>query len=293
MGDILTKSGSMVVRPLSDALGAEVTGIDVTAIDDATLGRLRDALHDNIVIVVREQDLTPKAQAAMTARFGEIQFHISDEFAIPGQSEVVVLTNEVAPDGKPLGNPGAGADWHTDHAYLDRPTGYTFLHGVRIPKEGGDTAWRNMVKAYEILPDATRRRLEGLVGIYTFNRNRNPRMKPHTRPGYGADYYEKRSPPDAFHPLVRTHPFTGRKALYFSARITIGICDMDDREAQPLLDELFAHVDNNAPVYRHTWRKGDLTIWDNRQTMHIALGGVKPPEIRRMHRSTVLGEKPF
>ena len=289
----MTRTGSMVVRPLSDALGAEVLGVDVSAMDDATLKELKGALHDNIVLVVRDQELSPKAQAEMTARFGEVQFHISDEFAIPGQPEVVVLTNEVAPDGKALGNAAAGADWHTDHAYLPRPTGYTFLYGERIPNEGGDTAWRNMVKAYEMLPEETRARLDGLVGINTFNRNRNPRMTPHTRPGYGADYYERRSPPDAFHPLARTHPVTGRKALYLSARITIGIRGMDDKEAQPLLDELFEHVETRAPVYRHTWRRGDLTIWDNRQTMHIALGGVKAPEIRRMHRSTVLGEVPF
>ncbi len=282
----------MVVTPLSDALGVEITGIDAATIDDETFGRLRDALHDNIVVAIRDQALDPAAQTEFARRFGEIQYHINSEYKMPDQPEVLILSTEIV-DGKNIGIPDAGGDWHSDHSYVDRPTAYTILQSVIVPKVGGKTEWTNMVKAYETLDDAMKERLQGLVGIHSFNRARNTRMTRPVRHENSAAYYAERSPPDAFHPIVRTHPATGRKALFVSPRFTIGIKDMDDADAQPLLDELFAHIVNRDLIYRHNWRPGDLLMWDNRQTLHLALGGVKLPEVRRMHRTTVLGEVPF
>lgn len=282
----------MEVTPLSDALGAEVTGIDSADLDEATFETLRDAFHDNIVLVVRDQHLTPAEQTVFAKRFGDIQYHINKEHMMPGQPEVLILSTEIK-DGKNMGIPDAGSDWHSDHSYVDWPTGYTILQSVTVPKLGGDTEWTNMVAAYETLSHSLKSKLHGLTGIHSFNRTKNPRM---TRPTRHADekaYFDERSPPDAFHPIVRTHPYTGRKALYISPRFTIGIKDMDEAEAQPLLDELFAHIANRDLIYRHKWRDGDLVMWDNRSTIHLALHGVKLPEIRRMHRTTVLGEIPF
>lgn len=282
----------MVVTPLSDALGAEVTGIDAANLDEATFGRLRDALHDNIVVVVRGQALSPAAQTHFARRFGEIQYHINSEYKMEDQPEVLILSTEIV-DGKNVGIPDAGSDWHSDHSYIERPTAYTILQSVIVPKVGGDTEWTNMVKAYETLDDDLKARIQGLVGIHSFNRTRNPRMTRPTRHENPEAYFAERSPPDSFHPMVRTHPATGRKALFISPRFTIGILDLDDAEAQPLLDELFAHIANRDLVYHHNWRPGDLVMWDNRQTLHLACGGVKPPEVRRMHRTTVQGEIPF
>ena len=282
----------MEVTPLSDALGTEVTGINAADIDEATFNTLRDAFHDNIVLVIRNQHLTPGEQTAFAQRFGDIQYHINKEYMMPGQPEVLILSTEIK-DGKNVGVPDAGSDWHSDHSYVDQPTGYTILQSVSVPKVGGDTEWTNMVSAYETLSDEMKARLDGLVGIHSFNRNKNQRM---TRPTRHADekaYFDKRSPPDAFHPIARTHPYTGRKALYISPRFTIGIEDMADAKAQPLLDVLFEHIANRNLIYRHKWRDSDLVMWDNRSTIHLALHGVKPPEIRRMHRTTVLGEIPF
>jgi taurine dioxygenase len=149
-----------------------------------------------------------------------------------------------------------------------------------------------MAAAHDALSPAMKARLQGLVGIHSFNRFRNPRLKRPTRHADAAAYFAERSPPDAFHPIVRTHPATGRKALYISPRFTIGIRDMDEGAAQSLLDELFAHIAERRFVYRHRWRPGDLVMWDNRATMHLATGGVRAPEIRRMHRTTVVGEIP-
>ncbi len=281
----------MVVTPLSDAMGAEVTGIDAGNLDDADFQALRDALHEHIMLAVRGQALTPAAQTAFARRFGEIQYHINSEYKMKDQPEVLILSTEIV-DGKNVGIPDAGSDWHSDHSYVDRPTAYTILQSVIVPEHGGDTEWTNMVRAYETLPPAMKERIQGLIGIHSFNRAHNPRRPGHTRHENVEEYYNRVSPPDAFHPIVRTHPATGRKALFVSPRFTIAIKDMDDAEAQPLLDALFAHIDNRDFVYHHKWRPGDLVMWDNRQTLHLACGGVKPPEVRRMHRTTVLGEIP-
>ena len=286
-----TVMDNMTVKPLSEALGAEISGINAAELDDATFEELRDVFHQNLVVVVKDQDLTPAQQTEFARRFGEIQYHISPEYLMKDQPEVMILSNEKQ-DGKFIGLPDGGSEWHSDHSYVDQPTGYTMLQAIKVPKDGGDTEWTNMVRAYEALPDDMKSRLDGLVGIHSFNRMKNQRLSVPVRHMNDPDYY-KRSPPDSFHPIVRTHPHTDKKALYISPRFTIGIKDMDDFEAQPLLDELFAHIQNRDFIYHHRWSVGDLLMWDNRATIHLALLGVPEGQARRMHRTTVLGEIPF
>lgn len=286
-----TVMDNMTVKPLSEALGAEICGINAAELDDATFEELRDVFHQNLVVVVKDQDLTPAQQTEFARRFGEIQYHISPEYLMKDQPEVMILSNEKQ-DGKFIGLPDGGSEWHSDHSYVDQPTGYTMLQAIKVPKDGGDTEWTNMVRAYEALPDDMKSRLDSLVGIHSFNRMKNQRLSVPVRHMNDPDYY-KRSPPDSFHPMVRTHPHTDKKALYISPRFTIGIKDMDDSEAQPLLDELFAHIQNRDFIYHHRWSVGDLLMWDNRATIHLALLGVPEGQARRMHRTTVLGEIPF
>jgi taurine dioxygenase len=286
-----TVMDNMTVKPLSEALGAEISGINAAELDDARFEELRDVFHQNLVVVVKDQDLTPAQQTEFARRFGEIQYHISPEYLMKDQPEVMILSNEKQ-DGKFIGLPDGGSEWHSDHSYVDQPTGYTMLQAIKVPKDGGDTEWTNMVRAYEDLPDDMQSRLDGLVGIHSFNRMKNQRLSVPVRHMNDPDYY-KRSPPDSFHPIVRTHPHTDKKALYISPRFTIGIKDMDDFEAQPLLDELFAHIQNRDFIYHHRWTVGDLLMWDNRATIHLALLGVPEGQARRMHRTTVLGEIPF
>jgi taurine dioxygenase len=286
-----TVMDNMTVKPLSEALGAEISGINAAELDDARFEELRDVFHQNLVVVVKDQDLTPAQQTEFARRFGEIQYHISPEYLMKDQPEVMILSNEKQ-DGKFIGLPDGGSEWHSDHSYVDQPTGYTMLQAIKVPKDGGDTEWTNMVRAYEALPDDMQSRLDGLVGIHSFNRMKNHRLSVPVRHINDPDYY-KRSPPDSFHPIVRTHPHTDKKALYISPRFTIGIKDMDDFEAQPLLDELFAHIQNRDFIYHHRWTVGDLLMWDNRATIHLALLGVPEGQARRMHRTTVLGEIPF
>ncbi len=273
----------------TDALGDEIAGIDLSApLDDGTFATIREAFSLSPVVVFPGQDLTPAQQVAYSRRFGDIQYHVSPEFCLDDHPEVMVLSNEII-DGEYVGIPDAGSDWHSDHSYMQVPTKITMLHALRVADEGGDTEWANMYTAYDTLPEATKARIEGLSGIHTFNRTRNPRVAMPARHGDGKEHY-KRSPPDAVHPLAPVHPDTGRRALYCSQRFTIAIEGMDDAEAQPLLDELFAHQLRRDFVYRHKWSKGDVVMWDNRCTLHIACGGIKPPGIRHLHRTTIQGE---
>ncbi len=279
---------TMNINPLSDILGAEITGIDLTArLNDAEFSEILDAFHRNCLTVFRDQNLSPQQQIDFSRRFGDIQYHVSPEVCLDSYPEVMVLSNEVI-DGRNVGIPDAGSDWHSDHSYMEIPTKITMLHALRVADEGGDTEWANMYAAFETLPEATRARLDGLIGIHTFDRLRNSRVGMPARHGDGKEHY-KRSPPDSHHPIARVHSATGRTALYCSARFTIGIKDMDDSEAQPLLDELFEHQLRREFVYHHKWRKGDLLMWDNRCTLHVACGGIKPPGIRHLHRTTIQG----
>ena len=282
----------MRITPLSDTLGAEITQIDLDDLDDAGFAEIHDAFLNHQMLVFRDQELSPSKQVAFSRRFGELDVHIQKESAHPEHQEIQILSNKKV-DGKFVGSPSAGDNWHTDLQYTDVPTLCTLLYAVEIPAEGGDTEWANMYRAYETLPEDTRARLKGLHARHTFNRFRNPRVEvPKVYEGQGQKRYVDICPPDAIHPVVRTHPETGRKTLYVSERFTIGIEELPEAEGQALLDELIAHQKQSQFVYHHTWRLHDLTMWDNRCLIHQACGGVPPGQIRHMHRTIVRGDKP-
>ena len=284
---------SMTVNPLSDVLGAEITGIDLAQpVDDATFAEIREIFHDRQVIVFRDQKLDPDQQIAFSRRFGDLDIHISGEYLLDGFPEILVLSNRQE-DGKYVGLLQGGKDWHSDLSYQEKPCMGSMLHALEIPDQGGDTEWANMYTAYDTLPAATKARIEGLRGIHSFDRRRNTRVTMPIQYEGNADGAYDRSPPDVYHPIARTHPATGRKALFVSPRFTIGIQDMIDAEAQPLLDELFDHAIRPELIYHHKWRLGDLLFWDNRCLLHLACGGIKPPGIRHMHRTSLSGDVPY
>jgi taurine dioxygenase len=243
--------------------------------------------------VFRDQDLTPEEQAAFSRRFGPLDIHVQTKNQIPGIPEVQVLSTKVV-NGKYVGSPAAGDFWHSDLSYTDIPTLCTLLHARALPEEGGDTEWSNMHRVYETLPEKTRERIAPLAARHTYNRLRNPRVSVHEAHRDEAKArYADISPDDAIHPVVRTHPETGRKALYVSQRFTIGIEDMDEAEGQALLDELFEQSTRRDFIYRHKWRLGDLTMWDNRCLIHLACGGVPKGQLRHLHRTIVRGDVPY
>ena len=283
----------MKINRLSDALGAEVSGIDVSKIDDATFHAIHEAFLEHLILVFRNQDLDPEPHIAFSERFGEVEVHLATDHLHPETDKVMLVSNKQV-DGRYIGAVSAGDYWHSDLSCQARPNLASFLHAKELPAEGGDTGFCNQYAALETLPDDLRQQIDGRNGIHTFNRMRNPRVKvPEMHKGDAKMRYADRAPPDGIHPIVRTHPETGRKALYVSHRFTVGIEGMSDEEARPILDAIFEHQLNDELIYRHKWRLGDLVMWDNRCTTHHAYGGIPAGQIRHMHRTSLIGDVPF
>lgn len=283
----------MQISRLSEALGAEITGIDVAAADGTDVKAIRDAFHEHQVIVFRDQTLTPDQHIAFSRHFGEHEIHISKKFLLADRPEILVLSNRKE-NGEYIGVENAGDYWHSDLSYMAKPSLGSLLYALEVPPEGGDTEWANQYTAYETLSDEIKKQIEGLKARHTFNRFRNPRVRiPDHAEKEARQRYERISPEDAIHPVVRTHPVTGWKALYVSPRFTIGIEDIPDEEGQALLDVLFEHMIRPEFVYHHKWRLGDLLFWDNRCLVHLACRGIPEGQIRHMHRTTVSGDVPY
>ncbi|NKB22542.1 MAG: TauD/TfdA family dioxygenase [Alphaproteobacteria bacterium] len=281
----------MQINRLSDALGAEVIGVDVANIDDDAFEAIHTAFLEYQLLVFRDQALAPEPQIAFSKRFGPIETRPDRPFTLPGYPEVTILSNRMV-DGEPVGVISAGDFWHTDLSFGEIPCRATFLHALEVAEEGGDTEWSNIYTAYDTLSEGVKERIADLRGIHVFDRRRNKRAQVDVQFANKAEEVYGVPIPDAVHPIVRHHPETGRKSLYISPRFVVGIEGMDDAKAQPLLDELFAHQVRPEFRYRHTWRKGDLLMWDNPCLIHIGRGDIKPPGIRHMHRTMVLGDRP-
>jgi taurine dioxygenase len=293
----MTVTTAMKVTPLTAVIGAEITGVDLSgtpAADD--IAAIHQALLDHLVIVIRDQKLSPPEQISFTKHWGGLVRRIATDFLHPEYPDVLVLSNRVV-DGKPAGatEAYAGFTWHADLTYAERPSLGSMLHALEVPEEGGDTAFANMYRAYETLPEATRKKIDTLKALHIRDRRKNPRAQITKKEGFvhDIDRYFDIPAPDSVHPIVRTHPETGRKALFVNPRFAVAIENMPDNEAQPLLDELFEHQKRPEFIYRHKWRLGDLVFWDNRCTIHLACGGIKPPGIRHLHRTSIAGDVPF
>ncbi|MEE2955110.1 MAG: TauD/TfdA family dioxygenase [Pseudomonadota bacterium] len=283
----------MQINRLSEVLGAEITGIDVSKIGVNRCREIETVFHQNQVIVFRDQKITPEQHIQFSRNFGPLEIHISKKFLHKEHEEILLVTNKKE-DGKYIGVENAGDFWHSDLSYMLKPSLGSILYALEISEEGGDTEWANMYTAYQELPEKTKNRLEGLRARHTFNRFKNKRIQiPDKHRKDAKDRYEKISPPDVFHPVVRIHPITKQKALYVSPRFTIGILDGSKDEAQGLLDELIEHATQPEFIYHHKWKLGDLLFWDNRCTLHLACRGIPENQIRHMHRTTVSGDIPF
>lgn len=287
----------MKVTPFEAGFGAEVTNINLSRFTKSDADAIYQAFLDHQVLVIRDQDMTPLEQVKFSEIFGELEWQENAQYAHPDHDKVLILSNEIRPDGTAVGVVDAGDFWHSDSSHHEEPVKITILQSVRNPSRGGDTDFCNMYAVYEALPDEVKEKVAGRYGVHHVSKAVNPRVviSP-DRPG-AKDFYESQAKkrPKVLQPIVRTHDETGRQALYVSPRFTIGIDGMDDAEAQPLLDRLFAGItDRKRPWhYRHKYRTGDVIMWDNRCLVHRATGGYGLPDIRRMHRTTVVGKKAF
>jgi len=275
----------MQQQKLGSHMALAVEGIDLARATAATQAALVGALHDNLVLCVRGQTLAPVAFRDAMARFGTPVKRLQLA-ATPECDEVNIISSEdrdVLGDGKKLVN---GASWHTDDSFMREPCSLTMLYGVIVPSRGGDTQFLNMYAVYEALSPAMKARIDGLRVIHKYQSSRQTNRVSQRPPS------EMAAMPEAIHPLVRTHPETGRKALYLNANRMEQIVGMERAESDRLLDQLIAHAIEPRFQYRHVWRQGDVVIWDNRCTMHKANADYPEGERRLMHRVIVAGTEP-
>ena len=286
---------SMTISPYPKALGAEITGVRLSSsCDDELIVAIKSALHEHLVLVFRDQSLEPGEQVAFSERFGKLVVRVSGEFLHPDYPPVLILSNRII-DGKAEGatDAYAGSHWHSDLTYAEKPSFGSMLHAIEVAEDGGDTAWANMYAAYDALPEGVKTRIDSLKAIHVRDRRRNPRAGVSNTSDRDVNEYYDIKVPDSLHPMVRTHPITGQKALYVSPRFTVAIDGIDNIEGQRLLDELFEHQKKPEFIYKHKWEVGDLVFWDNSATIHLACGGLKPYDIRKLHRTSIAGTIPY
>lgn len=265
---------SLEIRPLSQALGAEIIGLDAScSLDSNIFATVHQAHLDYLVLVFREQTLTPQQQIDFSKCFGPLDAHPSQGNAhINGYPDILVVSTKQE-NGKDVGIRNAGPKWHSDLAYRDRPALGSMLYALELPDSGGNTGFANMYKAYDALPPTLKKAVDGKR----------------------ATFHSTRSQIDALHPIVRTHPETDQKSIFVNPQLTTGIEGMDSAEGDALLAEIYAHNAQPEFHYWHEWHPGDLVFWDNRCVQHIAdhTRLDDPSYIRHMHRTTIAGDVPF
>jgi taurine dioxygenase len=279
---------SIEIIPTGAALGAEISGVDLAqTIDDRTFAVIERAYDEHGVIFFRDQHFMPAQQVAFTRRFGEIEFNIFGErWSVPGSPEIVVVSN-VTEDGRPIGVRRAGENWHSDMCYAARPPRGTMLYALEIPDlyglTLGDTEFASAAAAWDALPTSIRNRIEGRYAVFDFS----GRKRAFPLAQAEIDRY-----PPVRHPIVRTHPYTGRKCLYVMRDDCVGIDGVETEEAEAMIAALADHIVKPEFIYRHQWRRGDLLMWDNCTVQHRAIQDYDMPQRRLMHRTTMGGAVP-
>jgi len=285
---------SLTIDFAEGPIGAEILGADLSReVDARTLASIRSTLDERGVIVLRKQKLEPRHIARFAEQFGRPLVHAHNKYALPEAPAVSVISNVVDEQGRNVGVPDAGLVWHTDGSYLVHPDMYAFLYGIEIPMQDGEplgtTYYSSATAAYDALPEALRKRLDGLRAVHSFAYHSANRA---ARGGTKIEITDelRRKHPDVSQPVVRVHPRTGRKALYVTEGHTTHILGMDRAESDALLQRLLAHLREPRFVYGHRWQVGDLLVWDNAATQHRATCDYALPQRRLMHRTATAGE---
>lgn len=277
---------ALMIRDLTSHTGVEASGVDLSgpvASDD--VARMAQAFIDRSVLVVRGQTLSPPQVLAAVRLFGEVFPQHNTRFALPEAPEIHYISNQDRfPDGRRY-IPGEG--WHTDHSNDTRPPKATVLHAVRLPEQGGDTQFANMAAAYDALPDTMKQRLDGLMAIHVYQSSHSARKLMSL-----TEAARERVPNAVLHPVVRTHPENGRKAIYINPIRIEGIVGLSHQEALPMLEELLSHATQPCFEYRHRWQPGDLVMWDNRCLLHKANGDYDMEQVRYLYRVMLQGTVP-
>lgn len=295
------------VKRLGERLGAEIRGVDLSQpLSEAEFAEVAKAFFEHEVVVFREQRLTPGEQVAFTRRFGELEHHVRRESCLAGFPQILIVSNVLDEQGRAIGAQDAGRFWHSDLSYKREPSLLSALYALEVPVQDGrvlgDTGFASATAAYAALGEETKRRLQGLRNVhsYRYYRMKNAQAQKAEAAAGGLRVQEHTpseaqlaSVPEVEMPVVRTHPVTGRKALFVNEAHTSRLVGLPPAEGERLLDELCRHVARPEFRYTHHWRAGDLLMWDNCAVQHKATFDYALPLRRLMHRTTVRGSAPF
>jgi taurine dioxygenase len=287
-----------VLQSSNTMIGAEISEIDLRKpVDDRIFDAVAAAFDRYSVVVFRNQDLTPEQRIVFSRRFGPLQINVRSEFNKPGYPEIYTVSNTLV-NGKPIGSRDAGRYWHSDLCYLPQPARASLMYALEVPqREGvslGDTMFASAWAAYDDLPPDLKTRLAGLRAVNSYSAMFNRKAAEFgVRPSLSDEDQKSKYPKDAVHPVIRTHPITRRKCIYVCEGYTTRILDIPESESRELLHLLFAQVTRPEYIYRHSWRVGDLVMWDNCAVQHLASFDYAPPLRRHMERTTVEGSIPY
>ncbi len=269
-------------RRLCGALGAEIAGVDLAAVDDALFAEIHRSFLEHLVLVFPDQTLTPTQQVDFTARLGEVIGHpLNSRRHLKEAPAVHVLENFTSHRG------GRNDWWHSDISFGEVPPMASVLYGLEVPAGYGDTMFCNMYAAWDELSPGLCDMLAGLTALHSAET-----LAARNAAGENNEQRISHLPPPVEHPVARTHPETGRRALYVNEYFTCRFADMTEAESRPLLDYLIARATRPKNVYRHRWRRRDVVMWDNRCTMHYGVLDYDEDQRRVMHRTTAQGDRP-
>jgi taurine dioxygenase len=287
MIDVKLAANNAEILPSGGGLGAEVRGLDLRELTDASFAMIHRAWLDDLVLLFRNQQLHPSELIAFSRRFGDLDLAPIQESGrkyVAGMPELYIVSN-VVEQGEPIGSLGSGeAAWHTDMSYLEQPPIASMLYAVEVPAKGGNTEFINMYSLYEALPDNLKRQTGNLRIKHDGTYNSGGYLRQGVQP---AD--DPRTSPGAYHPLVCTHPESGRRALYLGRRRNAYIDGLSLADSEALLDELWSYTSRTELTWQNVWSVGDLVLWDNRCTMHRR-DSFDPNARRIMYRTQVRGK---
>ncbi|MFT6583420.1 MAG: taurine dioxygenase [Alphaproteobacteria bacterium] len=270
-------------------MGAEVQDLDLGAdMNDATFASVRRALAENSVLLFRDQNMTPESHIAFSRRFGALEDHVLQDFCLDGHPEIFVVSN-IIEDGKHIGAFGGSKSFHSDLAYIPEPSMGSIFRCLECPESEGETEFASLFAAHDALPAEKRDWLAQQNAVYDYVWDYGRRQS--HRPPLSDEQIRKMPP--VTHPCVRSHPETGRRTLFLSPVWVRNFEGMSEEDSQPILKELTDFATGADFTYRHSWRPGDILIWDNRSTLHKACPFDETNARRLMHRTTITGDRPF
>ena len=284
------------IRPFDAALGAEVHGVDLAQdLDDTTFSAIERAYNDHSVLLYRDQNIDEARHIAFSHRFGDLEIHVLDQYLHPEHPEILIVSN-VMDDDRHVGIYDAGRYWHTDLSYMAVPSRGSLLYALEVPHDAegdplGDTLFASTAAAYDALSAGMKHHIAGLEAEFSLANRHAKLVADGDSDAALSDAHQAKAPP-VVHRVVRTHPITGRKSIYVNEGQTSGIVGLPEDEARNLLHKLCTHCTRPEFVYRHQWRAGDLVMWDNIPTQHLAICDYALPQRRYMHRTTLRGTAP-